>query len=58
MIKNKHKSGHNISSSDKIMIKSLKVHFNITRWYPEVGLKNKFISSYKIYLGRFVNNTR
>jgi hypothetical protein len=58
MIKNKHKSGINISDSDKIMINSPEVHFNITRLYPEVGLKAKFMSSYKIYLGRFFNNTR
>jgi hypothetical protein len=37
MIKNKHKSGINISSRDKIMINSPEVHFNITRQYPEVG---------------------
>jgi hypothetical protein len=43
MIKNKHKSGNNISSRDKIMINSSEVHFNITRQYPEVGLKNTFI---------------
>jgi hypothetical protein len=36
----------------------LEVHFNITRKYPEVGLKNNYILSYKIHLGRFVNNTR
>jgi hypothetical protein len=58
MIKNKHKSGINISSSDKLMVNSPEVHFSITRQYPEVGLKNKFILSYKIHLGRFVNNTR
>jgi hypothetical protein len=31
MIKNKHKSGINISNRAKIMINSLEVHFNITR---------------------------
>jgi hypothetical protein len=39
MIKNKHKSGINISSSDKIMVISPEVHFSVTRPYPEVGLK-------------------
>jgi hypothetical protein len=58
MIKNKHKLGNNISSRDKIMINSPEVNFNITRQDPEVGLKNKFILSYKIHLSRFVNNTR
>jgi hypothetical protein len=58
MIKNKNKSGNNIYSRDKIMINSEELHFNITRQYPEVGLKNKIILSYKIHLGRFANNTR
>jgi hypothetical protein len=58
MIKNKYKSENNISDSDKIIINSLEVHFNITRRYPEVELKNSYILSYKIHLGRFVNNTR
>jgi hypothetical protein len=31
MIKNKHKSGNNISNSDKIMVNSPEVNFNITR---------------------------
>jgi hypothetical protein len=30
MIKNKHKSGINISNSDKITINPAEVHFNIT----------------------------
>jgi hypothetical protein len=58
MIKNKHKLGNNISINGKIMVKSPEVHFSITRQYPEVGHKNKFILIYKIHLGRFVNNTR
>jgi hypothetical protein len=58
MIKNKHKSGNKISRRDKIMVNSPEVHLVITRQYPEVGLKNKFILSYKIHLGRFDNNTR
>jgi hypothetical protein len=56
MIKNKHKFGNNISSRDKIMINSPEVHFTITRQYPEVGIKNKYILICKIHLGRFVNN--
>jgi hypothetical protein len=58
MIKNKHKSGNNISNRDKIMINSPEVHFIIIRQYPEVGLKNKFILFYKIYIGIFDNNIR
>jgi hypothetical protein len=58
MIKNKHKSGINISKRYKIMVNSPEVLFIITRQYPEVGLKNSFILSYKIHLGKFVNNTR
>jgi hypothetical protein len=58
MIKNKHKSGNNISISDKIIVNSPEVHLIITRQYLEVGLKNKFILTYKIHLGRFDNNTR
>jgi hypothetical protein len=58
MIKNKHKYGINISNSDKIMINSSDVHFNITRRYAEVGLKNNYMLSYKNHLGRFDNNTR
>jgi hypothetical protein len=58
MIKNKHKSGINISNRDKIMINSPEVHFNITRLYPEVELKNNYILSYKNHLGRFVNFTK
>jgi hypothetical protein len=48
MIKNKHKSGINISDSDKIMINSPRMHFNIKRLSPEVGRKNNYILSYKI----------
>jgi hypothetical protein len=58
MNKNEHKSGINIFSSDKILVNSPEVHFSITRQYPEVGLKSKFILSYRIHLGRFVNTTR
>jgi hypothetical protein len=58
MIKNKHKLGNNISNKDKFRVNSLEVHFSITRQYPEVGLKNKYILSYKNHLGRFDNNTR
>jgi hypothetical protein len=58
MIKNKHKSGINISNRDKIMINSPEVNFNITRLYPEVELKNNYILSYKNHLGRFVNFTK
>jgi hypothetical protein len=58
MIKNKHKLGNNISNRDKIMVNSPQVHFNITKQYPEVELKNKFILSYKNHLARFVNKTR
>jgi hypothetical protein len=56
MIKNKHKLGNNISKKDKIMVNSPEVQFSIK--YPEVGLKNKFILSYKNHIGKFVNNTR
>jgi hypothetical protein len=41
MIINKHKSGNNIYL-DKIMVNSPRVHFDITRQYPEVGLKNNY----------------
>jgi hypothetical protein len=58
MIKNKHKSGINISDSDKIMINSPRTHFNIKILSPEVGLKNNYILSYKNHLGRFVNFTK
>jgi hypothetical protein len=58
MSKNKHKLGNNVSNRDKFRVNSPKVHFGITRQYLEVGLKNKFILSYKNHLGRFVNNTR
>jgi hypothetical protein len=39
MIKNKHKSGINISISPKIMINSVKVHLGIICLFPEVELK-------------------
>jgi hypothetical protein len=58
MIKNIHKWGNNISNRDKIKVNSPKVHFSITRKYPEVGLKNSYILSYKNHLGIFDNITR
>jgi hypothetical protein len=58
MIKNKHTLGNNIFNRDKIRVNSPEVHFTITRQYPEVGLKNNYILSYKIHLGRSDNNTR
>jgi hypothetical protein len=58
MIKSKHKLGNNISDRYKIMVNSPEVHFSITKQYPEVGLKHKFILSYKNHVGRFVNITR
>jgi hypothetical protein len=58
MNKNKHKLGNNISIRDKIMVNSPEVHFSTTIQYPEVGLNNKFILSYKNHLGRLVNKTR
>jgi hypothetical protein len=58
MNKNKHKFGNNISNNDKIRVNSQEVHFSITRQYPQVGLKNNYILSYKNHLGRFVNITR
>jgi hypothetical protein len=57
MIKNKYKSGNNISNRDKIMINSTEERFSITRLQPEGGLKNNYILSYKNQLGRFVNIT-
>jgi hypothetical protein len=57
MIKNKHKSGNNISSSDKIMINSSEVHFNITSQYQKLGSKIIIFYASKNHLGRFVNNT-
>jgi hypothetical protein len=39
MIKNKHKSEINISSSPKIMINSEKVNLDISWLFPEVELK-------------------
>jgi hypothetical protein len=38
MIKNKHKLGNNIFNRDKIRVTSPKLHFIISRQYPEVGL--------------------
>jgi hypothetical protein len=58
MIKNKHKLENNISNKDKIRVNSPEMIFSITRQYPEVGLKNNYILSYKNHLGRFINNTR
>jgi hypothetical protein len=58
MNKNKHKLVNGISNRDKIMINSPRVHFNIARQYPEVGLKNNNILSYKNHLDRFDNITR
>jgi hypothetical protein len=58
MIKNMHKWGNNISNRDKIRVSSPEVHFDIARQYPEVGLKNNYILSYKNHLGRFDNITR
>jgi hypothetical protein len=49
---------NNISNRDKISVNSLEVHFSVTRHYPEVGLENNYIFSYKNHLGRFDNNTR
>jgi hypothetical protein len=58
MIKNKHKLGTIIYKGDKIMVNSPKMHFGIKLHYPEVGLKNNYILSYKNHLGRFINITR
>jgi hypothetical protein len=58
MNKNKHKLVNDISNRDEIRINSPEVHFSITRQYPEVGLKNNYILSYKNHLCRFDNNTR
>jgi hypothetical protein len=49
-IKNKHKLGNEISNRDKIRVNSPEVHFSITKQYPEVGLKNNYILSYKNHL--------
>jgi hypothetical protein len=57
-IKIKHKLGNEISNSAKIRVNSPEVHFSITKQYPEVGLKNNYILSYKNNLCRFDNNTR
>jgi hypothetical protein len=53
MNKNQHKLGNNISNRDKIMVNSPKVLFSVTRQYPEAGLKNNYILSYKNHLRRF-----
>jgi hypothetical protein len=53
-----HKLGYNISNIGKIKVNSPEVHFSLTRPYPEVGLKNNYILSYKNHLGRFDINTR
>jgi hypothetical protein len=58
MNKNKHKLGNNISNRDKIRVNSPEVHFSIKWQYPEVGLKNNYIVSYKNHQGRFINITR
>jgi hypothetical protein len=58
MIKNKHKWGNNISNRDKNMVNSPRMHFDIIRWYPEVGIKKNYIPGYKNHLGRFNNITR
>jgi hypothetical protein len=58
MNKNKHIFGNNIYNRDKIRVNSPEMHFGITRQYPEVGLKNNYIFSFKNTLGRFDNNTR
>jgi hypothetical protein len=58
MNKNKNKLGNNISNRDEIRVNSPEVHFSITWQYPEVGIKNNYILSYKNHLARFVNITR
>jgi hypothetical protein len=58
MIKKKHKLRNNISNRNKIRVNLPEVHLSITEHYPEVGLKNNCILSYKYHLGRFDNNTR
>jgi hypothetical protein len=58
MIKNMLKWGNYIFNRDKIRVISPEVHCSITRQYPEVGLKNNYIISYKNHLGRFDNITR
>jgi hypothetical protein len=57
MNKNKHIFENNISNKDKIRVNPPEVHFSITRQYPQVGLKNNYILSYKNHLGRFDNIT-
>jgi hypothetical protein len=47
MIKNKHKSGMNISNSPKIMINSVKVHLGIIWLFPDTELKNLVTFFYK-----------
>jgi hypothetical protein len=58
MNKNKHKLGNSNYDKDKFRVSSPEVHLSITRQYPEVGLKNNYILSYKNHLGRFDNITR
>jgi hypothetical protein len=58
MIKNKHKSGINISNSPKIMINSGKLYLGISYPFTEVELKNLFNFSYKNHQGRNNINTR
>jgi hypothetical protein len=43
MITNMHKSGNNISNRDKIKVNSPRVQLNITKQYPEVGLRNNYV---------------
>jgi hypothetical protein len=58
MLKSMHKLGIKFYNRDKIRVNSPEVHFTITRQYPEAGLKNNYILSYKNHLGRIDNNTR
>jgi hypothetical protein len=34
---------NNISNRDKFMVNSPRMHFDMPRQYPEVGLKNNYI---------------
>jgi hypothetical protein len=58
MNKNKHKSGTHICNSPNIMIKSGKVHLDISRLYSEVEIKNLFHFCYKNHYGRNNINKR
>jgi hypothetical protein len=58
MIKNKHKSGINISIGPKIMINLVKVHIGIICLFPEVELKNIFTFCYKNHQSTKGINTR